>query len=191
MEETKQKFKYSRNEKILRAITFLGIALSMVVGILLLVLGKTANGIITLSACAVASFFVSTFVIKKVKTYFRDSKKRRAIYAIFYAFILIIAMLTAAFCSYFSSYDYKELMPEAISCAEKAAKKDYPNSEILETDVFEVLESSDSYYYAIEIRIQAMDAEKCPNYYYQINKYTGRIVALSSDDYTIATAALY
>ena len=64
----KHKIVYSRNEKIVRIITIIGILLSFSVGILLFPIGKPTGGIIVLSASVFAAFLVSGFITRRIKS---------------------------------------------------------------------------------------------------------------------------
>lgn len=187
----KRKFYYSRNEKIVRAIAILGIILSEVIGVLLLVLGRTLNGIIVFCACAVASFLVSSFFIGIVKNKLCFHEKRRVFYALIYAGIIILAMLTAFLASYFSTYGYEEIREPALTFVHNAIKKDNVNVTVVDSTVVS-FEQGESYYMEVETTITVKEVggavtTKTVLSYIKVNIYTAEITAIDWQQYQIAS----
>ena len=195
MEETKAKEKilYSRNEKIVRIITILGIVLSIVVGILLFPLGKASGGIIILCACAVSIFLITGFCTRRVKKLFATHKYKKVIYAGFYAVIIVIAMLTAALVSIFTTYSFEDLSVDAITYARENISDKSGIIENVESIVFDYFEYGNGYYFAIEtdynlVSSNGSKTEKSQNTYIKINMYTGEISSIESIEYEIQKA---
>ena len=182
---------YSKNEKILRIISFCGIVLSIIVGILLFPIGKTYGAIIILCACAVSIFLISGFCTERVKKRFCRHKYKRAIYACFYAIIIIVAMLTAALVSIFATYSPEDLSVDAISYAQENLSAENGRIENIETIIFDYFEYGNGYYFALETNYDIVGSNgavtlKSANAYIKINKYNGEISAIDSLQYEIA-----
>lgn len=178
MDKTENKIIYSRNEKIVRIICYVGIALSVIIGILLFPLGKVGGGIAVLCTSAVSLFLLSSFFVKKYKTWFSEHKNKRVIYACLYAFILVLSMFTAAIISYFTAFDESEMSLKATEHTQNAVKAAHPNIHgELTTDLFDFFESGDGYYYAFEIDYELKETggailKRSEVKYVKVNKYT-------------------
>ena len=178
MDKTENKIVYSKNEKIVRIICYVGIALSVVIGILLFPLGKVGGGIAVLCTSAVSLFLLNSFFVKKYKAWFAENKNKRIIYACLYAFILILSMFTAAIISYFTSFDEYEMATKAMEHTQNAVKTAHPNIHgELTTDLFDFFESGDGYYYAFEIDYKLKETggailKRSEVKYVKVNKYT-------------------
>ena len=193
MEETKEKILYSRNEKIVRIISILGIVLSIIVGILLFPIGKPIGGIIILCACTVSIFLVSSFCTKRFKSHFAKHKYKKVIYAGFYAVIIIIAMLTAALISIFATYSLEDLSKDAIGYAQENISDKSGVIDNVNSIIFDHFEYGDGYYFAIETDYDIVSSsgnvtEKSQNTYLRINMYTGEISPIESIQYEIQKA---
>ena len=193
MAVTKEKIIYSRNERIVRTISILGIALSVIVGILLFPLGKPIGGIIILCACAIAIFLVSPFCTRRIKSRFAQHKYKKVIYASFYAAIIIIAMLTATLVSIFATYSLDDLSNDAVEYAQENVSDKSGIIEDVNSTIFDFFEYGDGYYFAIETDYNIVSSsgnvtEKSQNTYIKINMYTGEISTIESIEYEIQKA---
>ena len=194
MEQTKKrKIVYSGKEKLLRAVSFLGILLCEIIAVLLFIIGDTTAGIIVLAACVVSSFLVSSFFTGLVKKWFGDKKKKRLIFLGFYLLALIICMLTTYLVGDIATVPVEDLTADAIEYAQNSVKGDYVNIKIIETAVTTPFLVNDGYYYEIEIRyeITSTDGIVSTEYeftYLKINKYTSKITEISWADYMNAQA---
>ncbi len=182
---------YSRNEKIVRIITIVGIALTIIVGIMLFPLGKVSGGIIVLCASLLACFLVSGFFIRRVKKHFMLHKYKRFIYAAVYAIIMTVSMLTAVLVSYFSSYPYEHLAENAVEYTESSLISLDKNIKNVKSDIFDSFESGDSYYFAIETDFEVVGTgnatlKRSTATYIKTNKYTASISVIESLEYEIA-----
>ena len=178
MDETKAKAVYSKNEKILRIVCIVAIALSFIIGILLFPVGKVGGGITVLCTSAVAVFLLSGFFVKKYKGWFANKQNKRAIYALLYALILVLSLLTAFIASYYSSYDKYEMETLAREEAVKAVQTN-ANGEI-EARLFDFFESGDSYYFSYEIDFSVIESSgavirKSIVSYVKVNQYTSEV----------------
>ena len=187
----KSKITYSKNEKILRIITVIGITLSIIVGIMLFPLGKTSGGIIVLCTSSISAFLVSGFFTRFVKRRFHSHKYKRVIYAAVYGFIMVLSMLTAALVSIFASYPLEDMAKEAIVYTEEKLSTMDVNIKNIQSDIFDSFESGDSYYFAIETDFEVVNtgnaiSKRSTATYLQINKYTASISVIESLEYEIA-----
>ena len=195
MDETTvvSKPRYSRNEKIVRIIAIIGIILSTVVGIMMFPLGKTTGGIVILATSFVSAFLMCGFVVRGIKNRFSLHKYKRFIVAGFYAFIMILSMLTAALMSYFSSYPLEDLAIEAIEFTQDAIEKKDPDIQNIRSDLFEYFESGDSYFFAIETDFEHVGtggaiSKRSTTTYLKVNKYTSTITVIESLQYEATKA---
>lgn len=189
--EDKNKFIYSRNEKIVRVIAIIGIVLSVAIGILLFPLGKTSGGIIVICSSLFACFLVSGGFIRFIKKHFMHNKYKRFVYAAVYAIIMIVSMLTAVLVSYFSSYPYEDLAENAVEYTEDKLTELDKNVQNIKSEIFDSFESGDSYYFAIETDFEVVGTgnailKRSTATYIKTNKYTSSISVIESLEYEIA-----
>ena len=184
----KEKTTYSRNEKIVRAFTIVGIILSFAVGIMLFPIGKVWGGVIVLCTSLLACFLVSGFFIKAVKTKFMLHKYKRFIYAAVYFVLMLLSMLTAVLVSYFSTYPYEDLSVEAIEFTEEKLTGLDKNVQNVKSEIFDHFESGDAYYIAIETDFEVVGignavAKRSTSTHLKVNKYTATITIIEFREY--------
>ena len=192
MEKAKNKIYYSRNEKILRAIVIFGILLAIIAGILLLVLSKVLPGIIVLVVSIICCVAISPLCIRPLKNKFYLHRKKRVIYAFYYALVIVLVLGCALIAAEFSTYDYEDIRPSAIEFVESNLKKDYVNYEIINTDI-DCVEYGDGYYFCMETELHITEVggavtTRYPLSYIKVNKYTGKITVI--DDQLFDTALI-
>lgn len=173
---------YSKNEKLLRAVCILGIALSAITGILLFFIEKYIGGVIILLCCALSSFLISGYFTKKVKGWFGNKKKKRLYYTGVYILLLLICMIPTLVVGTLATNDVEDVSADAIEYAEGAIKKDYVNIEITDTE-FIYFEHNDSFYFELETTykekgVGGVITTKSVLTYVKINKFTKRITRI-------------
>ena len=131
---------YSKNEKILRIICFLGIIICEIIGILLFFVNNIVGGIVVILSCIASSFLVSSFFTLKIKSWFSNKSKKRAIYAAFYALIILVCMVTTVIVCLNMTYSAEDLTPPSIELAENTIKGENVKIKIIETDLYEFFE---------------------------------------------------
>ena len=188
----KTKIYYSRNEKILRAIVIFGILLAFIAGVLLLVLSKVVPGIIVLAVSSTCCVAISPLCIRPLKNKFYLHRKKRVIYAMYYAFVIVLVLGCALIAAEFSTYSYGDIRPSAIEFVESNLKKDYVNYEIINTDI-DCVEYGDGYYFCMETELHITEVggavtTRFSLSYIKVNKYTGKITVI--DDQIFDTALL-
>lgn len=187
----KHKIVYSRNEKIVRIITIIGILLSFSVGILLFPIGKPTGGIIVLSASVFAAFLVSGFITRRIKSIFGNHKYKKLIFAITYGIIITISMLTAVLVSFFSTFPIDDMAEKSIQFTEEKLALIDATIKDVESNIIHFFESGDSYYFFIETEFKSVDvggavANRSSNSYIVVNKFTGTVSPITSLEYDIA-----
>ena len=181
MDETKKKDVYSRNEKIVRVICIIAIAISLIIGILLFPLGKIIAGIIVLCTSSASAFLLSGFFVRKYKGWFATNKNKRFIYATLYALILVLSLCTAFITSYYTSFDAEEMEISAREHTVNAVKTAHPNVDgEIETILFDFFESGDGYYFSYEANFNLKEIggailRKSIVKYVKVNKYTAEV----------------
>ena len=189
MEETnKTKKAYSKREKILRGICFAGIVICEIIGVLLFFINKPLNAIIILCACVISSFLVCSFITAKVKECFKRFPKKRVIYAVFYALIIMISMVTCAISCFNLTYSADEMAVAAIEFTEASLKEKTPAISIDETDIFDYFDMGNSYYYALETKHSSTETSGVVSVHYsvtyiKVNKYSGSISVIDFVNY--------
>lgn len=176
------KISYSKYEKVLRIICFIGIVISEFIGILLLCIEKYSSGIIVLSACLLSSFLISSFSVKRIKDLFSSKKFKRVLYVIYYFVVILIAMLTALILVFNATYSLDDLVNISIDFVENRILASYPSATIIDSEIFDAFESSGSYYFAIETTYTLSEGQNTtthyPNTYININQVTGNITLI-------------
>ena len=188
----KTKIYYSRNEKILRAIVIFGILLAIIAGVLVWVRSKVLPGIIVLAVSLICCVAISPLCIRPLKNKFYLHRKKRVIYAMYYAFIIVLVLGCALIAAEFSTYSYEDIRPSAIEFVESNLKKDYVNYEIINTDI-DCVEYGDGYYFCMETELHITEVggavtTRFSLSYIKVNKYTGKITVI--DDQIFDTALL-
>ena len=184
----KKRLAYSKNEKILRAICFIGIVICEIIGILLFFVNNIVGGIVVLLSCLASSFLISSFFTLKIKSWFSNKSKKRAIYAAFYALIILICMVTTVIVCLNMTYSAEDLVNPSIEYAENAIKMDKVSIKIIETDLYEYFEVGDSYYFAMETKYEMTEtggaiSTHYPVTYVKANKYTGSLTIIDFVQY--------
>ncbi|MBE6674469.1 MAG: hypothetical protein E7596_05130 [Ruminococcaceae bacterium] len=179
---------YSKNEKILRIICFLGIIICEIIGILLFFVNNIVGGIVVILSCIVSSFLVSSFFTLKIKSWFSNKSKKRAIYAAFYALIILVCMVTTVIVCLNMTYSAEALTPPSIELAENTIKGENVKIKIIETDLYEFFEVGDSYYFALETKYELSEtggavSTHYPVTYVKANKYTGSLTIIDFVQY--------
>lgn len=171
---------YSKNEKILRIISFIGIALCEITSILLFILGKYLFASIILISCAISSFLVSSFFIGKIKCWFGNREKKKLIYTLFYSLIILICMVTTIIICLNIDYSINDLAPIVIEQAEDSIKDGNVNVFNLETEIEECYELNDGYYFYLYTEYDFKSdvgtiSKQSKITYAKINKYTSQV----------------
>ena len=185
---SKCKLCFSKYEKLLRAVCYIGIAICIIIGILLFFVDNILGGAIVISSCLISSFLVSGFFTQKVKTWFGNKDKKRVIYVAFYALIMLICMLTTIIVCLSMTYSAEELAPPSIEYAESAIKMDKANISIVETEIYEYFTVGDSYYFAMETTYELTETGGVVTLHYPItyvraNKYNGNLSIINFVQY--------
>ncbi len=184
----KKRLAYSKNEKILRAICFIGIVICEIIGILLFFVNNIVGGIIVFLACLVSSILISSFFTLKIKSWFGNKNKKRVIYAVFYALIILICMVTTVIVCLNMTYSAEDLAIPSVEYAESTIKGDNVSIKIIKTDLYEYFEVGDSYYFAMETKYEMTEtggaiSTHYPVIYVKANKYTGNLAIIDFVQY--------
>ena len=187
----KDKITYSKNEKIVRAVCYLGILISFIIGILLLFISKLVGGIIVLVISATGIFLINSFVIIKVKAFINNKPKKKLLLAIFYITVILIVMTTAFIVSTKTSLPYEAIIDKAITYTSEKIDNDIANSTVKSTEIFDGFIVGDSYYFALETEYElagiggASSVHYCVTYV-KINKITGNVSETDFKSYETA-----
>ncbi len=174
------KITYSKNEKILRTVSFIGIVLCEITSILLFFLGKYLFASIVLISCTLSSFLVSSYFVKKIKKWFGAKERKKLIYAIFYSIIILICMVTTIIICFNIGYNISDLAPVAVEETNNSIKDENPTASNFETNIEECYEINDSYYFYLYTEYDVISdvgtvSQKSRISYVKINKYTAYI----------------
>lgn len=191
----KSKITYSKNEKALRIITYIGIVLCEITAILLFFLVKYIFASIVLLSCAISSFLVSSFFTSKIKCWFGNKERKRLIYTLFYSLIILICMVTTIIICLNIGYSISELAPIVIEQTEAEIKGENINISNFDTEIEECYELNDSYYFYLYTEFDVKSdvgtiSKESKITYAKINKYTSKVEWLDFISYENAKTYL-